>query len=136
VSAWVARRRDRASAPDAAARTEAAWQDLLARVDDLGLRPPTGATPRRVGEWVSRHGYLDESTRQEVDHVVLTVEPARYGRPGTDLPDIRAAVDSIVSAVRQERMATPRIRATLWPRAGVEVWTRLPRRLADRVHRR
>lgn len=136
VTAWLARRRERATAPDAPARIEAEWQDLIGQLDDLGLRPPVGATPRRVGEWVGRHGYLDEPTREQLDHVVLTVERARYGRPDQDLPDVSAEVTSIVGEVRQQRMTSSRLKAILWPRAGVDAWLSLPQRLADLVRRR
>ncbi|WP_338751598.1 DUF3488 and transglutaminase-like domain-containing protein [Janibacter alittae] len=136
VSAWVARRRDRATADDAAARIETEWQDLLERLADLGLRPPVGATPHRVGDWVSRHGYLDEPTREQLDHVVLTVERARYGRPDQQLPDIRAEVSAIVGEVRGQRMTSSRLKASLWPRAGVEAWLSLPQRLAEAARRR
>ncbi|NYF97038.1 transglutaminaseTgpA domain-containing protein [Janibacter cremeus] len=136
VSAWLARRRDRATAGDAPTRIEAEWEDLLERLDDLGLRPPVGATPRRAGDWVSRHGYLDEPAREQLDHVVVTVERARYGRPDQQLPDIRAEVSSIVGEVRQQRMAGSRLKAALWPRAGVDAWLSLPQRLVDVVRRR
>lgn len=136
VTAWLARRRERATAPDAPARVEAEWEDLLGQLDDLGLRPPPGATPRRVGAWVGRNGYLDESARGQLDHVVLTVERARYGRPGQDLPDVSAEVASIVGEVRQQRMTSSRVKALLWPRAGVDAWFSLPQRLADLVRRR
>lgn len=136
VSAWLARRRDRATAADAAARIEAEWEDLLERLDDLGLRPPVGATPRRVGDWVGRHGYLDEPTRGQLDHVVMTVERARYGRPDQQLPDISAEVSSILGEVRRQRMTSSRLKAVLWPRAGVDAWLSLPQRVTDLVGRR
>lgn len=135
ATAWVGRRRERAAAADERARTEAEWQDMLTRLEDLGIRPPTGATPRHVGDWVGRRGNLDEPTREQLDHVVTTVERARYGVPGQQLPDIAHEVTSIVGEVRRQRMARSRVKAVLWPRSGVDAWTSLPQRLVDRVRR-
>lgn len=135
VTAVLARRRERAGATDDADRVEHEWRDLLDRVEDLGVEPPTGATPRDVGEWLGRRAHLEGDSRDRLDHVVTTLERARYGRPGQDLPDISADVSTVVGEVRGQRMRSTRVRAALLPRAGVDAWLGLPRRLAERLRR-
>ncbi len=133
VTAIIARRRERATAGDDATRVEQEWRDLIDRVGDLGVEPPVGATPRDVGAWLGRRAHLEGESRARLDHVVTTLERARYGRPGQDLPDLSADVSAVVGEVRDQRMRTARVRAALWPRAGVDAWLALPRRLADRL---
>lgn len=135
VTAVLARRRERTTAVDDTARIEREWRDLIDRVEDLGVEPPSGATPRDVGAWLSRRAHLEAPARDQLDHVVATLERARYGRPGQDLPDVSAEVTAIVAEVRDQRMRSARVRAALVPRAGVDAWRSLPRRLADRLHR-
>lgn len=136
VTGVLARRRERATAPDDAALVEREWRDLLDRVEDLGIEPPSGTTPRDLGAWLGRRAHLEGEVRGQLDHVVATLERARYGRPGQDLPDISAEVAAVVAEVRDQRLRTARVRATLWPRAGVDAWLTLPRRLGDRLRRR
>lgn len=136
VTALLSRRRGRATAVDDAARVEQEWRDLIDRVEDLGVEPPAGATPRGVGEWLGRRARLEGESRDRLDHVVATLERARYGRPGQDLPDVSADVSAVVGEIRDQRMRSARLRAALWPRAGVDAWLSLPRRLTDRLRRR
>lgn len=135
VTAWVTRRRERTRAAGAAERTEVEWQDFLDRLDDLGLPAPRGATPRSVGTWLARRGHLEPASVEQLDHVVATVERARYGRPEQSLPDIGDPTDAIVEEVRGQRLPSARLRARLWPRAGVEAWLAAPQRVADRIRR-
>lgn len=135
VTAVLARRRERATAADDASRVEHAWRDLIDRIEDLGVEPPPGATPRDVGAWIGRRAHLEGETRQRLDHVVTTLERARYGRPGQDLPDISSDVSTVVGEVRDQRLRTARLRAALWPSAGVDVWLGIPRRAGNRLRR-
>lgn len=135
VTAVLARRRERTTAVDDASRVEHEWRDLIDRVEDLGIEPPPGATPREVGAWLARRAHLEGETQGRLDHVVATLERARYGRPGQDLPDISSDVSTVVGEVRDQRMRSTRLRAALWPRAGVDAWAGLPRRAGDRLRR-
>ncbi|MGO1166868.1 MAG: transglutaminase-like domain-containing protein, partial [Janibacter sp.] len=135
VTAVLARRRERAAAHDDTARVEREWRDLIDRIGDLGVEPPSGATPRDVGAWLTRRAHLEAPVRDQLDHVVGTLERARYGRPGQDLPEVSAEVTAVVDEIRDQRMRSARVRAALMPRAGVDAWRALPRRLADRLRR-
>lgn len=135
VSALLARRRAARRAADERARVEAEWQDLITRVGDLGMVPPVGATPRQTGTWLRRRAHLTEASGQQLDHVVATLESARYAPPGRELPDISGEVESVVDEVRGSRMRGVRVRAWLWPSAGVHAWRAIGRRLARPLRR-
>ena len=135
VTAVLARRRERAAAVDGTARVEQEWRDLIDRLEDLGVEPPVGATPRDVGDWLGRRAHLEGEARGQLDHVVTTLERARYGRPGQELPDVSSDVSAVVGEVRGQRMRSARLRAALWPRAGVDAWAAVPRRVGAAVRR-
>ena len=53
--------------------------------------------------------HLDAPLQGQLDEVVATLERARYGAPGADLPDISAQVRAVVHRVRSTRQE-PRTR--------------------------
>ena len=128
VTAAAARRHRRGQAADDAARVEVAWRDLHERLDDLGVSPPTGATPRQTGSWLQQRVRLSPPTRQRLDHVVDILERARYAAPGAPLPDLAADVTEVVSEVGASRSRRDHVRALLWPRAAVTALRSLLRR--------
>lgn len=132
VTALLARAHRRRVARDDAARVEAAWQELTAGLDDLGLRPPVGSTPRQTGQWLSRRIHLEPHVQERLDGVVATVERARYARPGQDLPELSGDVRAVVERARGTRQRTAQLRSLLWPQDGVETWRSLGKRLRDR----
>ena len=82
LGAWVSRRQRRHLALDGADRAEVEWQSLLARLGDVGIVAPSGATPRQAGRFVSQAAYLGGESEQALGRVVSTVERARYAVPG------------------------------------------------------
>lgn len=135
VSALVARRLGRRAALDDAQRVEREWQELITRLDDLGLRPPVGATPRQTGVWLTRRLHLEGERREQLDHVVATLERARYAPPGADLPDISHEVGEVVERVRSSRQGSLQLRSVLWPQDGVDAWRALGRAIIRRLRR-
>lgn len=125
LTATLARRRRRAQAADDAARVEREWQELVSRLGDLGINPPTGATPRQTGVWLGSRLSLPAQERERLGAVVGTLERARYAPPGQDLPDIADDVDLVVGHARGSRQTSQRLRALLWPRDGVAAWRSL-----------
>ena len=97
--------------------------------------PPVGATPRQTGSWLRRRARLTEASGRQLDQVVATLESARYAPPERELPDISGEVESVVGEVRGSRMRSVRLRASLWPSAGVHAWRGLGRRLARPLRR-
>jgi transglutaminase-like putative cysteine protease len=139
ATAWLGRRRRRASARDDPAAVEASWADLLERVDDLGVSLGSGLTPRQVGAGLGVAGGLTADPRSALARVTRAVEHSRYARPSVAWPDIdptsvREDVHTVVSTVRRSRPRGARVRAAIWPRSGSSrLWgagARVGRRLA------
>ena len=138
TSAWWERRRRRRQAADDAARVEVVWQDLLERLDDVGVTPPPDATPRQAGSYIWAETFLTKESRGALTRVVAAVEQARYARPtSTAEPDRLATVEhdaQIVSTnVVSSLQRSQRLRAKWWPGAGTRLWRRLGTGLQDRV---
>lgn len=131
ITALLARRRERRTARDDAERVEREWRELVTQLDDLGIRAPVGSTPRQAGRWIAHRMHLEPPMQEQLDHVVATLERARYGAPGQDLPDISREVGAVVDRVRSSRQRSAQVRSLLWPQDGVDAWRRLGRRVAE-----
>ncbi|WP_170185780.1 transglutaminaseTgpA domain-containing protein [Lapillicoccus jejuensis] len=130
VTARLLHRRRRERAPDPATRAEAEWQELVSRLGDLGLRPPSGGTPREWARHYVVEGYLDEQAEESMGRVVTTLERGRYARPGSALDDRHPDVESVARAAARGRPVSRRVRAFLAPRAAVAWWSGLGSRVA------
>jgi transglutaminase-like putative cysteine protease len=138
ASAWWERRRRRQQAADDAARVEVIWQDLLERLDDVGVVPPPDATPRQAGSYIWGETFLTKESRGALTRIVAAVEQARYARPeGLAEPDRVAAIEhdaqTVSSNVVTSLQRSQRVRANWWPTAGVSAWRRLGARLMARL---
>lgn len=133
LTGWLARRRERRTARDSAERVEREWRELVTQLDDLGIRAPVGATPRQAGRWIGHRMHLEDPLQEQLDHVVATLERARYAAPGQDLPDVSHEVDALVGRVRSSRQRSAQLRSILWPRDGVDVWRSWGRAVLDRL---
>lgn len=134
------RRRRLRRAGDDATRTEAQWQALLARVDDLGVSAPRGSTPRQSAEDLSRRVVLPREDVARLHHVVDSLEVARYARPGTAIVDVAEDARQVGVAVSRALPWQVRLRALLLPSDGLRAARRAraaaraaPRRLLARV---
>jgi len=123
LTASLVYRRRRARAADAAALAEAQWAELVSRLGDLGLHPPSGGTLREWRAHYVKHGYLDDEVDASIGRVVATVERTRYARPGVDPVDVHPDVEVITQAVSQSRPLPQRLRAFFVPAAGVGWWS-------------
>ncbi len=128
LAAWLSRRR-RARELDLVQRAEGQWQDMMRRIDDLGIRPPPGATPRQTGDYLRHEAYLRETDAAALGRVVATLERARYAPPGAEIPDITTDTGVVVRAVTASRRRGDRVRAWWLPQDGTSAW----RSLGDRV---
>lgn len=87
ATAWWERRRRRRVARSEQERVEVIWQDLLERLDDVGVSPPPDATPRQIGKFIWGETFLSPESRGALRRMVSAVEQARYARPTTTLDD-------------------------------------------------
>lgn len=144
VTARLVARRRRLRAATPAQLTEAQWDELVSRLDDLGVAsPPDGETPRQLHRFYAREAYLDTAADEALGRVVDTLEQARYARPGTELSPMSAQIHEVASAAAAKKPVRRRVRAFFLPRDGVRWWSRLltrvtsaPGRLLATVRRR
>ena len=127
--AWFARRRSRRDARDDSARVEAEWQSLLLRLQDIGVVPADGATPREASRQVGRDAYLTADENAALGRVVATLEQARYARPGSDLDDVSDDARTVWRGALSRRRRADRVRALLLPEEGRRLWRGSVRRL-------
>jgi len=118
------RRRNRAAARTAAERVEVQWELLTSSLDDLGITPAPSRTPRQLRAYYVRQAHLDGDASEALRRVVHTLERSRYAAPGPDadgLADGALASDArqVVRAAAANRRRRERIRAALWPSAGL-----------------
>ena len=139
LAAVVTRWRRRRGARDADARTEAAWAELLERVDDLGFVLPMGATPRQIQDELVTRATLEPGPVLALGRLVRAIEQVRYAPPSgrspiaIDEPDITDDVAEVVRAVRAGRDRASRLRARVVPRSGTERLVGLSARAGERI---
>ena len=83
-----------------------------------------------------RRLHFEGEPQEHLDHVVATLERARYAPPGADLPDISREVGQVVDRVRASRQRSMQLRSVLWPQDGVDAWRTLGRAILRRLPRR
>lgn len=118
VSSLLARRRRLAEADSDAEVIEARWQDLIARIADLGIETPQTLTPRQVHSHLTHTAVLDRDTSAALSRVVDAVEVARYAAPGGTVGDPAADVERVFGHIDSSRSRRIRARARLVPYAG------------------
>ena len=122
---YVYRSRRRA-ADTRAERVEVAWWELTSVTSDLGLSPPTSDTPREALAYYLREGHLSGPARESMSRLGATLELARYAPSDAiaadDLARAIGDVDDVTKAVAAGRATRLRVRARLWPSAGVRFW--------------
>jgi len=113
----AARRRAAAARGDA----EAAWTELRATLQDLGLPAPNAESPRARGERLVRERGVDAAAMESLVHAI---ERASYARPGSDAAgsdaaaaDLRPALDAIRAELREHVSRSNRIAGVLAPRS-------------------
>ncbi|MET9800841.1 DUF3488 and transglutaminase-like domain-containing protein [Streptomyces sp. NPDC006368] len=129
------------SAQDPAARTLAAWREVVDTAWDHGIVPDESRTPRGTAERLVRLGKLEGEPAEAVHRLAGAVEQVLYApqpRPGTGLAEDAARVRM---GLRAAAGRAARLRATLAPRsaarlvwAASEQWARVTGRWA--AHRR
>lgn len=125
LTARVAHRRRRLRAANRAELAEAQWQELVSRLRDLGVSPPTGGTLRQWQRHYAREAYLDEDAEQSMGQVVATLERTRYGRPGAEPLSMTEDIRRVSKAAAVSRSHRHRVRAFFLPGDAVQWWSRV-----------
>lgn len=130
TAAWVRRRRRRAAVTQQDL-VEVDWDDLTSHLQDLGLTPPEGGSLRTWREHYIRDGHLDDTNAATMRRITTTLERARYDRPERTTPEqtieLRRDIRTVRRQIGRSRAWGTRLRALLWPEAGVSVWRGLKR---------
>ncbi|ATL27094.1 transglutaminase TgpA family protein [Streptomyces formicae] len=106
---------------DAAARTLAAWLEVIDTAWDHGIPPDESQTPRKAAARIVRIGELSGAPAEAVHRVAAAVEQVLYA-PRPQLPaglsdDVRRVRDGLRASVNR----SARLRATLAPRSAARV---------------
>jgi len=125
LTARVLHRRRRLRAANRAELAEAQWQELVSRLRDLGLSPPTGGTLRQWSHHYSREAYLDDDAEHSMGHVVATLERTRYAKPGAEPLPMTEDIRRVARAAAVSRSRRQRVRAFFLPGDGLQWWNRL-----------
>ncbi|MEO8851725.1 MAG: DUF3488 and transglutaminase-like domain-containing protein [Allobranchiibius sp.] len=97
-------------------RVQAQWEDLVARMADLGIDPAPPVSPKAQEQYYSRRLSIDRQGRESLHTAVVVLERSRYtDRPGDD---ISATADDLIARIRETRTRRRRVTATLFPQAG------------------
>lgn len=97
---------------------QAQWDNLVSRMEDLGIEPAPPVSPRSQEEHYRRRLSVGPQGHASLHQAVMVMERARY----TDSPDagldLSGPADELVAQVRATRSTRRRVFATLFPRAG------------------
>jgi transglutaminase-like putative cysteine protease len=131
VSVVLRARRWQRAAGDPGAESEAAWADFRDAVRDTGVSWDDSATPRGLRRHVLAKLDLPPHGGELVDHLVTTIERARYAAQADPVPDLRPDAAMLRRAVLGTQGIRRRLRAWLWPTSVKDLISATNRRLAD-----
>ncbi|UIJ33530.1 DUF3488 and transglutaminase-like domain-containing protein [Allobranchiibius sp. GilTou73] len=105
-------------AADDAARVQAQWDDLVSRMEDLGIDPAPQVSPRSQEAHYRLHLVVGREGQESLHRAVDVLERVRYSpRPGPG-DDLSAPADDLLMRIRRSRSFRTRVVATLFPRSG------------------
>lgn len=131
VAGHLTRRRELLAARDDAERAEVSWQGLLRGVDDLGLEPPIGGTPRQTAAFLRHEAYLGNEPSAALGRLVSSLERARYAPPGTPISATAEDARAVLAAVRATRRTPEKLHALVLPQEGRQQWGELGLRISE-----
>ncbi|MFE7711905.1 DUF3488 and DUF4129 domain-containing transglutaminase family protein [Streptomyces sp. NPDC057486] len=113
---------------DVAARTLAAWLEIIDTAWDHGIEPDDSQTPRKTAARVVRLGRLDTEAAAAVHRVAGAVEQVLYApQPRTDA-GFAEDVETVRNSLRISADRFTRIRAVVAPRSAIRVMDALSER--------
>ncbi|HXS65908.1 MAG TPA: DUF3488 and transglutaminase-like domain-containing protein [Streptosporangiaceae bacterium] len=121
VARIVTRSRRWRAAVDDRSLASAAWQEVCASLDDLGLTRKVSESPRALARRISTEVEVDESAREALGRIAIVVERIRYAP--TPAPAAAAAMRADVNEVRRSLARSTstlrRLRAWLFPASTI-----------------
>jgi transglutaminase-like putative cysteine protease len=121
VTRIITRSRRWRAATDDRSLASAAWQEVCASLDDLGLSRKLSESPRALARRISTESEIDESAREALRRIATVVERIRYAP--TPAPTTAATMRADVTAVRRSlarsTTTTHRLRARLFPASTI-----------------
>ncbi|MDE9366494.1 DUF3488 and transglutaminase-like domain-containing protein [Luteipulveratus sp. YIM 133132] len=105
-------------AQDGREHVEGEWHALQSRLEDLGVAPPAGRTPRQAEQHYRQHATLGGEGRAALHRAVRTLEASRYAEPTTSPETLEQDADRILRDVRGNASWSVRTAALLAPRTG------------------
>jgi transglutaminase-like putative cysteine protease len=110
----------------------AAWQEVCANLDDLGLDRKASESPRALARRISAEVEVDESARAALGRIAIVVERIRYAP--TPAPAVASSLRADVKEVRRSLASNAttvrRLNARLFPSSTI---TPMARRLGQSV---
>ena len=131
VSLLLRTRRWQRATGDPGAEAEAAWADFRDAVRDAGLVWDDSATPRGVRRQLSHKITLPPHGTELVDHLVTTIERARYAVRADHVPGLQQDSTMLRNALLGTRGTWGRVRAWLWPTVVKDLVSAVSRSLTD-----
>ncbi|WP_052593489.1 transglutaminase TgpA family protein [Luteipulveratus mongoliensis] len=114
-------------ATDSREQVEGQWHVLQSRLDDLGVDPPRGRTPRQLEQHYRQHATLGGDGRAALHRAVQTLEAVRYAPPSQDARSLDQDAERILRDIRSTASWQLRATALFIPRTGrraVQQWLR------------
>ncbi|MFJ2743991.1 DUF3488 and DUF4129 domain-containing transglutaminase family protein [Streptomyces sp. NPDC087440] len=106
---------------DAAARTLAAWREIIDSAWDFGTAPDESQTPRRTAARIVRLGSLEGESAEAVHRAAGAVEQVLYAPVPRASGGLVDDVHRVRAGLRERASGTRRLRALLLPRSTVRV---------------
>ena len=106
------------SAGDNAARVQAQWDDLVSRMEDLGIDPAPEVSPRSQEKHYRLHLVVGREGQESLHRAVSVLERVRYSDRPSPADDLAAPAEDLLMRIRSGRSFRTRVAATLFPRSG------------------
>ncbi|MBB5933472.1 transglutaminase family protein [Streptomyces zagrosensis] len=119
----------------AAARTVAAWQELLDTGWDHGILPDESLTPRKAAARIVEAGSLEGPPADAAHRVAAAVEETWYAPRPRPVASLAADVRLVATGLRDAATKPTRLRALLLPRSASRVATEVSHRGSVLINR-
>ncbi len=119
-----ARARSALDADNDAALVEAHWEDLVSRLEDLGVDRSPDTSPRSQEAYYLRQLVVGTAGKDDLHRAVAMLERARYSDRPVEIDQVRTSAEALLEQVRRSQSMGIRVRATLLPRSGLRALAR------------